>query len=727
MTKRIGIDVGGTFTDFVMLDRVSGDLVHHKEPSTPADPAAAVASGIRTLVGLANAQPTDVELIVHGTTLSLNALLQRKGVKVALLTSQGAKDILELARIRMAQAYDFFAAPEKPMVKRHHVLECDARIATDGTVVGMPDAAQLDTIATALRAMDVEVVVISIINGYANKASESALAASLRERLCNMPVVAATDIWPEIREYERTMIAVMNGYVEPIMHHYYDRLESLLGEQGFVCPLSITASNGGTIDLATARARPIDTILSGPAAGVVAAALTAETNAIDHIVTFDMGGTSADIAVIERGTPDLTTETMIGEIPLILPVVNVSAIGAGGGSIIHVDEQGMLKVGPASAGAAPGPACYGRGGTAPTITDCYLLCGFLDGATFLGGRLPLSIDRARAAMASVADALGYRDRPDPEAAAAEAALRVASSMMATEVRKLLARRGSDIRDFTLVPYGGAGATHAALLADEASLTQILVPRTPATFCALGAIVAKLRRDFVRSCRLELLPTHAAEVCVASVSSSVQSSALAPSAPSTFQSTLDELLAEARSWMQSLGSRADAWRIAVAADLRYPGQAFDLSIELPGEASTDAAVVSAALRAAFESKHTHLYGFHNPSAPVELARLVISGIGALSRVETRSARANPADARQAVQSPAREAAKTPHVTRRIFVQGTWRDVPYLHRTAIPPGVPFAGPAIVEQSDTTALVPDGWTVQCQDSGDLLLRRTAPHSRA
>jgi len=513
------------------------------------------------------------------------------------------------------------------------------------------------------------------------------------------------------------MIAVMNGYVEPIMHQYYNRLESLLEAQGFLCPLSITASNGGTIDLATARARPIDTILSGPAAGVVAAALTAETNNIDHIVTFDMGGTSADIAVIERGTPDLTTETMIGEIPLILPVVNVSAIGAGGGSIIHVDEQGLLKVGPASAGAAPGPACYGRGGSAPTITDCYLLCGFLDGATFLGGRLPLSIDRARTAMASVADALGYRDRPDPEAAAAEAALRVASSMMATEVRKLLARRGSDIRDFTLVPYGGAGATHAALLAEDASLSQILVPRTPATFCALGAIVAKLRRDFVRSCRLELAPTDAPAAQPAALST-----------PSAFQLTLDELLAEARLWMQSLGPRADVWRIAIAADLRYPGQAFDLSIELPGEASTDAQVVSAALRAAFESKHTHLYGFHNASAPVELARLVISGIGALSRTETDSGLANAAeDSRELAHATTFSAPETVHGIRRIFLQGAWRDVPCVHRPALRPGVTLAGPAIIEQSDTTALVPDGWTLQCQESGDLLLRRAAPHPRA
>lgn len=686
MTKRIGIDVGGTFTDFVMLDRATGEMLRHKEPSTPATPSAAVASGIAALIEQAGARPADIELIVHGTTLSLNALLQRRGVRVALVTSRGARDILELARIRMAHSYDFYAEPEMPMVTRDCVIEADARIASDGSVVAAPDTAALTDIAVRLATSGADVAVVSLVNGYANPAFEASVAAELRAHCDNLPIVTATDIWPEMREYERTMIAVMNGYIEPLMRDYYDRLETLLREQGFTAPLSITASNGGTIDLATARARPIDTILSGPAAGVIAAANCAAINNAERIVTFDMGGTSADIAVIERGTPDLTTETMIGEIPLILPVVNVSAIGAGGGSIIRVDEQGILKVGPTSAGADPGPACYGRGGTQPTITDCYLVCGFLDGARFLGGRLTLSAEKARAALAPVAAALGYADREDPEAAAASAAIRVASSMMATEVRKLLARRGSDARAFTLIPYGGAGSTHAALLADEAALPNILVPGTPATFCALGAVVANLRRDFVRSCHLRLGQDEPA--------------------PSVLQTYLDALLDNARAWSGALGERTERWRFAISADLRYPGQAFDLNIELEGNALTDADALAAALREAFAHRHQLLYGFGDATAPVELTRLVVSAIGSLSRVE--AARAT-------------RRASTTVTTRRIFVGNAWATVACIDRDSLEPGHTRTGPLVIEQSDTTVLVPEGWQMRCQPSGDLLLTRS------
>lgn len=681
MTYRIGIDVGGTFTDFVLLDRVSGSRVHHKEASTPSEPSLAVDSGVQVLLEKAGVVPAEVELIVHGTTISLNALLQRKGAKVALVTSTGSRDILELARIRMSHSFDFFAQPEQPLVPRERVLELAARVGADGEVVKRPSASDYAAVREQLLAMQVDAVVVSVVNGYLQPQLEEDIALALSLGLGGVPIVASTSIWAESSEYERTMIAVMNGYITPIMHAYYDRLETLFAARGLTAPLSITASNGGTIDLPTARARPIDTILSGPAAGVVAAAEAAERNGVDGIVTFDMGGTSADIAAIEQGTPDLTTSTLIGEIPLILPVVNVSAIGAGGGSIIRVDDQGFIKVGPHSAGAVPGPACYQRGGTAPTMTDCYLLCGFFDPATFLGGRLPLDPELSRQAMLPVAEALGYMDREQPEVHAAAAALQLAGSMMATEVRKLLARRGSDINAFTLLPYGGAGSVHAGLLADAAGLGQVLIPQTPATFCALGAVVADLRRDFVRSCSV-LIDAEG-------------------KAPEGLGQQLAELDAQAHDWASTLGERAQRWHYRVAADMRYQGQAFDLSVELKDHQGP----LAPALRALFESRHHALYGFSEPAAAVEIKRLVVSAVGELSRIA----------AAQAGQHEQIAAG-----VRRIFLAGRWFDAPYLVRDGMPYETDILGPAIIEQSDTTVVVPVGWTVRRQASGDLKMTR-------
>lgn len=681
MTYRIGIDVGGTFTDFVLLDRLSGRRVHHKEASTPNEPSQAVDSGVEMLLAKAGVLPSEVELIVHGTTISLNALLQRKGAKVALVTSTGSRDILELARIRMSHSFDFFAAPELPLVPRERVLELPARVGADGEVVERPTADDYARVCGRLAAMQVDAVVVSVINGYLQPDLETEVAGALSARLGAIPIVASTSIWAESSEYERTMIAVMNGYIAPIMQAYYDRLETLFAARGLTAPLSITASNGGTIDLMTARARPIDTILSGPAAGVVAAAETAERNGVDSIVTFDMGGTSADIAAIEQGTPDLTTSTLIGEIPLILPVVNVSAIGAGGGSIIRVDDQGFIKVGPHSAGAVPGPACYQRGGTAPTMTDCYLLCGFFDPGTFLGGRLPLDPELSRQAMHPVAEALGYMDREQPQVHAAAAALQLASSMMATEVRKLLARRGSDINAFTLLPYGGAGSVHAGLLADAAGLGQVLIPQTPATFCALGAVVADLRRDFVRSCSTLIDARGQASDGLAQ--------------------QLAELDLQARDWAATLGERAQQWHYRVTADMRYEGQAFDLSIELKDHQGP----LAPALRALFETRHDTLYGFHEPSAAVEIKRLVVSAVGELSRIA-------------AAQSPQHE--PIPASVRRIFLSGRWFDAPCLVRDGMPHDTDVQGPAIIEQSDTTVVVPVCWTVRRLATGDLKMTR-------
>jgi N-methylhydantoinase A len=685
MSLRIGIDVGGTFTDFVLLNSATGTLVHHKEPSTPADPAAAVESGIAGLLERAAVRPGEVSLVAHGTTIGLNSILQRRGARVGVVTSPGNRDLLEIGRVKMADPYGFFALPETPMTARDHVFEISARFSRTGEVEQMPDAAEYDAVAAALARLGVDAICVVLLNAYVAPDAEAEVASELADRLNGIPVTASTSIWSEAREYERGMVAVMNAFITPIMRRYYQRLERDFVSGGFEAPISITTNNGGAIDLETAYSRPVDSILSGPASGVVAAIDAARRAGLSSIVTFDMGGTSADIAVAEGAAPEITTRTLLGEVPLMLPVVNVGAIGAGGGSIVHVGSDGVLKVGPTSAGADPGPACYQRGGVQPTITDCYVTVGLLDPERFLDGRLPLSVEAAHAALAPLAAGLGYEGADAPQRVA-DAALRVASSMMATEVRKSLARRGADPSTFTLVPYGGAGPTHAALLAGEAGIGKILLAPSPGTFCALGAAVSDLRRDFVKTARLhfDAVPTGGQEVALAAI--------------------VEALVEDARVWMKRNDERVERWRIEVSADLHYPRQAFDLTVtERDYRESGD---LAARLLALFHNAHFAIYQFSDPGSAVEMNRVVLSAVGVLPHANIqRAAAADEGETR----------------FREVRLNGTTQQYRVLHRSDPSLNAQLEGPLIIEQSDTTIVVPSGWSTEMATSGSLLVTKT------
>lgn len=682
MSLRIGIDVGGTFTDFVLLDPSAGTLVHHKEPSTPADPAAAVERGIAGLLTRAQVGSGDVSLVAHGTTIGLNSILQRKGARVGVVTSPGNRDLLDIGRVKMADPYGFFALPETPMATRDHVFEIPARFHRTGEIEQMPSAAEYDTVAANFLSLGVDAVCVVLLNAYVAPDAEAEVAAQLADRLGSVPVTASTGIWSEAREYERGMVAVMNAFITPIMGRYYQRLERDFVTGGFEAPISITTNNGGAIDLETAYSRPVDSILSGPASGVVAAIDAARRVGLNSIVTFDMGGTSADIAVAEGSAPEITTRTLLGEVPLMLPVVNVGAIGAGGGSIVHVGGDGMLKVGPTSAGADPGPACYQRGGTQPTITDCYLTAGLLDPDRFLEGRLPLSVEAAHAALTPLAARLGYEGEDAPQRVA-DAALRVASSMMATEIRKSLARRGADPSAFTLVPYGGAGPTHAALLAGEAGINRILLAPSPGTFCALGAAVSDLRRDFVKTARLHFDARPDAD----------QEAALA--------AIVHELLQDARSWMAHNDERVEHWRIEVSADLHYPRQAFDLTVTERDYRETGA--LAERLMALFHEAHFAIYQFSDPHSPVEMNRIVLSAVGVLPHANIQ-------------RVTAAHEGETRH--RDVRLNGATENYRVLQRSDPALNAPLEGPLIIEQSDTTIVVPPGWRTEMTASGSLLV---------
>jgi len=675
---RIGIDVGGTFTDFVMADRRTKRLIFHKEPSVPQNPAQAIARGIATLLEQEGARPDQIEVITHGTTLGLNAIIQERGCRVALVVSVGNRDVMELARGRLPSSYNFRLGREKALVGRRDVFEVNSRMLSNGEMLRSTDVAELDTLAARLRIGRYDAVAVMLLNSYVDPGPEAALANALSERLDCVPVTASAQVWPEVKEYERALIAVLNAYIHPLMAAYFDRLSAYLAEMGVTAALYITSNNGGTMSLVTARARPVDTILSGPASGVSAAARLLHGRidpAKTHLLSFDMGGTSSDVSSIIGGMPQIAQNSRVGDYPLMLPVVSVSAVGAGGGSIGWRDAQGVLKVGPHSAGASPGPVSYGRGGTETTITDALVAMGVLHPDRFLDGRMPLDKAAAEAALLRLGSGLGLADA----AAVGRAICRVATVRMATEITKLLAQKGLDVRDAMLVAFGGAGPTTALMLAEEAGIGTVIVPPSPGTFCALGALLADVQRDFVRPCRLTM------------------------AAPGDGQAAIDTIIAElldtARTWIGGEGALVRKSEFQVTADMRYPGQSFEFRIPLPEGTSAEDLVD------AFHTEHQRVYGFRQMSGGVELVNLRMSVTGRLEPVT--------------LPEHSDTATTGAPETRRVLLHG-WVEVPVLSRTEIGAGPARPGPLVIEQPDTTTLVLPGWSAQADEAGILWLRR-------
>jgi N-methylhydantoinase A len=678
---RIGIDVGGTFTDFVLFEPATQRLVHHKQPSTPDDPSRAVAEGLAGLLSKAGLAADAVGLLMHGTTIGLNAIIQRRGAKVALVVSEGFRDVLEIGRSRMPFSFDFHASKEAPLLPRDRVIEIAARMDPKGRMTRVPDAAEIARVAEALRRLEPDAVALMLINGYANPSAEAELGRTLAERLGGIPVSSAAQIWPEIREYERTLVACMNAVIQPLMQRYFARLEERLSGLGVRAPLFVTASNGGSLSVGSARARPVETVLSGPASGVMAASRLAAQAGAAQIITFDMGGTSSDIAISISGEPEFATRTEVGGLPLVLPVVAVGAIGAGGGSIVWADAHGVLKVGPESAGADPGPVAYGRGGTRPTVTDCYLATGIIDPARFLGGRLKLDRGAAEAALSTIAGGLGIAGS-DAAALAAWGALRVATAGMTTEMYKSLAQRGLDPAEFALLPFGGAGPTHATLLASEAAIDRIVIPGAAATFCALGAAGADLRRDFARSLHRRLDAAGAAQ--------------------------LAEIFAilerEAREWLRGEGGLARKVELQYGADMRYGGQAYELRVGLDQD---QGGFAQETLAEVFHRAHERLYGFRDTEAPIELGTARLAIIGRVQGIEMPRA-------------PRGTGRPAPAAYRPVFLGEGWVEAAIYSRAALGAGDGLKGPAIIEQEDTTTLVLPGWSARVDDFGNLHLSR-------
>ncbi|MEO8527210.1 MAG: hydantoinase/oxoprolinase family protein [Caldimonas sp.] len=679
MNRIAGIDVGGTFTDLIVVDDESGDVRIAKVPTTVENQA----FGVLAALDEAGVDPASLEAIVHGTTTTTNAMLERKIATVGLITTRGFRDVLELGRRTRPTPYGL-KGKFVPLIERRLRLEVDERVDAEGQVLVPLAEAQVAAAARQLIALGAESVVIHFLHSYINPDHEARAAAIVRDLWPNRYVTAGHTIVAEYREYERGTTAAVNAAIQPVLHRYIERLQGELRARGFARELLVMQGNGGTVSAAIVTEHAVATVMSGPASGVIAAAATAmqagaRPGEFGNVVTYDMGGTSSDVALVLGGQPSVSSDLELEyAMPIHVPMVDMHTIGAGGGSIASVDASGMLKVGPESAGATPGPICYGRGGTRPTITDANLVLGRLDPDRLLAVEHAVSMDAIRAALlAQVGAPLGL----DATAAAA-AIVRVANDRMAGAIRMVSLARGHDPRDFALFAFGGAGPLHAAALARELGIPKVLIPALPGLTNALGCVVADLRHDFVATINqpLEVLAEgRVAEVFAAQIASG-------------------------RALLARENVAVERVVTLHRADMQFQGQSHILPVAI-----ASAAITLDELRAVFAAAYWRRFGVELPEILPVLVNLHTAVIGKRKAVSLRAI-AN------ALPKPSLDEAR--RTTRPVRFDGGWVDTPVYVREHLPVDARFEGPAIVEQLDCTTVIEPGNKVEVDSIGNLIV---------
>lgn len=669
---RIGIDIGGTFTDFAAWDGAGTfeNILTHKSPSTPPNFAEGVKNGLRAILPRITRKPGESVLVVHGMTVGTNTVIERSGANLALLVTEGFRDILRLGRLRVLKPFDLWSTRANPLIARKFVYEIPERIIAGGAIGTAIDLDACIAAARNAQAAGRTSIVIAFLHSYTNPAHEIAARDAILKAVPGLDVVLSSEVWPQESEFERATLAVLNAFVKPVMSSYLAEVEDFLRQEVPEARLFVAKSNGGVMSAAAARDYPVHTLLSGPAAGVTAAQFLGQITDYDGLLTMDMGGTSTDMSLVRNGRSITSSGSEVGEFPLNLPVTTIEAMGAGGGSIVWTDND-VLRVGPRSSGARPGPACYGLGGTTPTLSDAYLLCGYL-GDSLVGGELVLDRHAAESAFTTLSDSLGV----SPTEAALHA-ITVATATMMRRALPFLARLGEDPQQLTLVLFGGAGSIHGPLLAQEMGINRIVVPPMPSVFCAVGCLVAPITHDAVRSVHSNVDMTE----------------------------TFAALESEARSW---LSAQIDIdWLTSVQiehyASMRYAGQFFSIDVALPGSESRTEA------EAAFHAEHQRIYAHFDEEAPVEIVELRLRLIGTLATPE-------------ALAKTAQDRSEPVSIASRRLRLDAKNDIEaeLYARSSLRPGARFSGPALIEQSDTTILVPTGFTASVGPAGELVLER-------
>ena len=674
---RIGIDIGGTFTDLQILDETTGALASFKTPTTPQDPSIGLVTGIRGIAEKIGFAMEDVRLLVHGTTIATNAVLQRRLANGVLVTTAGFEDVLEIGRHGRRDVYSLKPRHTPPLIASERRLGLKERMRANGSVETALTEAALAGIIERIGALEAEAVAVSLINAFVNPAHEAAVAEAIAAAYPGLPVSVSSDISPEIREYERTSTTVLNALLMPIVGGYIDKLTARLDEAGISGRLLLVQSNGGVCTAGLAKTQPARLLLSGPSGGALATLRTARALERENVIGVDMGGTSYDVCVVAGDRLTSVTQGEIDELPVRLPMVEIRTIGSGGGSIARVDDAGRLVVGPQSAGSEPGPVAYRRGGTEPTVTDANVAMARLDPEFFLGGAMAL--DRAGAANAieeKVAKPLGLGADE-----AAEGIVTLTEANLAAAARLSLFEKGLDPRDFALLSFGGAGGLHATSVAEALGIDEVIFPVGASTFSAFGILFSDITHDLARS---RVVPADGAAL-------------------GFLAETLADLRAQGDALLAEDGVPAADRRAVIAVDMRYRGQAFELVV--PWEVETVDEAALGALTDAFHELHAQRFSYSDPKAATEIVAVRVSAVGVTRAVapDQTEAKVVPAEAK----------------TRDVFTGGTWRPVAIHRREAIIG--PIAGPALVEEEYTTNFIGSGWTCEPGRAGTLIARRT------
>lgn len=671
---RVSMDIGGTFTDIVRFDEETGEFSATKASTTPGQLSTGVLSGLESIVG----DLTDIDFLVHGTTQGLNAFLERRGVRVLLLATQGVEDVYHIARGPRTRLYDAQYHKPEPLVERKDVVGIAGRFQYDGTELQPLDEAAVRRAAERAKAEGYGAVAVAYLFSYRNAAHELRTREIIREVLgADFTVALSHEAAKEWREYERTSSAVIEAYTGPVVRNYLVDLEEKLSDRGVEAPLHIMQSSGGVLTANSARERPLQTLLSGPVGGAIGGEALAKIVGNKNLIGVDMGGTSFDVSLVVDGVPDVSTEASLEGLPMLMSIVNIHTIGAGGGSVAWV-EAGGLRVGPRSAGAQPGPACYGRGGTEPTVTDANFVLGRVDAKNFAGGQMHLDRDAAHAALESVGGELGLSI-----VEMAEGICNVANSQMAQAIRTITISRGIEPRDFSLVAFGGAGPMHAVFLAKELGIRETVVPRFPGAFSAWGMLQGDIRRDFTEP--YYFLDEDVDATDMSRVLREVESTALHS--------------------LESEGVPADDRHAEHAVDVRYVGQEYFLTIPLESADEPVREGFLTSLGERFAQAYEARYGHSTLGAPLEIVTLRTRVVGRLKGAST-------------YYIGEAESPTFAHETRQVIFDGQQLDTLVTERDELLAGHTFAGPAIVIEATATTVVPPGFEVSVDAHGSLII---------
>ena len=691
MAWRLGIDIGGTFTDVALVNDVDGTIGIAKTPTTPTDFGKAVLTGLYDSLDRYGVQPDEVSLLSHATTVVTNSILEGKGARTALISTRGFRDVLELRRSARSDLYDMFQDSPRVLVPRHRRLEITERLDATGAAIVPLAESEVPELIKELKDLKVEAVAISLLFSFLNDKHERRLGDALREALPDVPIFLSSEVLPEVREFERTSTTAVCAYVAPILRSYLERLETATDSLGLP-ELHVMGSTGGVFDVREALRMPVNSVESGPAAGVIAAQLVGAQLGETNLISFDMGGTTAKASLIRDGQIEVTSDYEVGGTgsqnrwvtgsghPIRVPVIDLAEVSAGGGSIAWIDPAGSLRVGPHSAGAEPGPVCYGQGGDQPTVTDANLVLGYLDANSLLDGDLPIDYQRAEHALKQK-----IGDPMNMTALEAAAAVRdIVNNGMAEALRIVSIERGHDPREFSLVAFGGAGPVHAAALAEELDIPRIIVPPIPGGFSALGLVMTDVRRDYARTLYRQLEDLAASDI----------------------EAVWSELQAQGEEMLTSTGISPDHWRFRRSADLRYSRQAYELNVTAAAGEFTDK--TKAKLAESFHSRHEQTYGHKNLTEPVHLVTLRLTAVGELGRLEIADI---------ICSDGASEKSRRPV----WFAQTGTTNCSVHNRSSLAAGVSLDGPVIVESLDSTLVVPPGWTARNDYNGFITLERS------